>query len=179
MKICELFQEKINPDTVKPGFEQRKDLNDRFYLIARGRPMENAADVMGVIITAYDAETENTFEQSQGIASARLIVRTDKDSDEKFLVSSMTYTDKKYQRIGLANAIYKFARELGNDILPSSARTADGRALWAAGDPGTDPRPFPNKTPPDPARYKKWEPEPPPEKKVKPTMLQRFKQMFA
>lgn len=35
------------------------------------------------------------------------------------------------KRQGIATAMYQFAKELGNDINPSSKQTPDGRAFWA------------------------------------------------
>ena len=39
--------------------------------------------------------------------------------------------NKPHTRKGIASAMYKFAEELGNDIMPSSMQTPDGRAFWA------------------------------------------------
>ena len=40
------------------------------------------------------------------------------------------HVDPKHRRKGLATAMYKFARELGNDIAPSSKQTAMGKLFW-------------------------------------------------
>jgi len=40
------------------------------------------------------------------------------------------HVDPKHRRRGLATAMYKFARELGNDIAPSSKQTGMGRLFW-------------------------------------------------
>jgi ribosomal protein S18 acetylase RimI-like enzyme len=38
---------------------------------------------------------------------------------------------KEYRRKGIADAMYKFASELGNDIIPSSKQTPLGKAFWS------------------------------------------------
>lgn len=43
--------------------------------------------------------------------------------------------DKKHRRQGIATAMYKFAKGLGNDISPSSKQTGMGRDFWATKSP--------------------------------------------
>jgi ribosomal protein S18 acetylase RimI-like enzyme len=41
------------------------------------------------------------------------------------------HVDPKHRRKGLATEMYKFAKELGNDINPSDKQTALGKLFWA------------------------------------------------
>lgn len=40
------------------------------------------------------------------------------------------HIDPKHRRKGIATAMYKFAKELGNSISPSSKQTAMGKLFW-------------------------------------------------
>lgn len=46
------------------------------------------------------------------------------------LESAGTYVSKDFQRQGIATEMYKFLAENGNDIVPSKAQMADGKAMW-------------------------------------------------
>ena len=47
------------------------------------------------------------------------------------LVAAGVYVDPAYQRKGVASSMYSFAKELGNDVIPSVDQSDDARAMWA------------------------------------------------
>jgi GNAT superfamily N-acetyltransferase len=130
MRAHEFIQDDINPETVKPGFEQKRWYKGRYLMVARAREMDEYEDrpTKGLIIKVYDPKTTSMWFKSAGIAQARFIV-VDRDHME---VSMVSVADE-YQRQGIASAMYNFARELGNEVQPSQNRTDMGKAFWSAG----------------------------------------------
>jgi GNAT superfamily N-acetyltransferase len=127
MRLFEIT-ERINPESVDSSFKVEKDINDRFYLVARGHE-----ESRGLLIYVYDREKDNSSPMSY-IAFARLMVQNRKAPiDERYLSASFVYVSPEFQRRGLASAMYNFARELKNDILPSGSQTRDGKAFWSTG----------------------------------------------
>ena len=45
------------------------------------------------------------------------------------------YVDARHRRKGIATAMYRFAKELGNDIQPSKKQTGMGQKFWATKNP--------------------------------------------
>lgn len=130
MRAHEFVQDDINPETVKPGFKREKWYRGRYLLRAEARPHDEyeVRPLKGLIIKVYDTQTKSMWFQKAGIAQARFIV-VGRDHME---VSTVQVANE-YQRQGIASAMYNFARELGNEVKPSSNRTDQGRAFWAAG----------------------------------------------
>ena len=52
---------------------------------------------------------------------------------DPYVVGGNVSVWKEYQRKGIATEVYKFVRELGNDIKPSTTQTAAGKAFWDSG----------------------------------------------
>lgn len=130
MRAHEFVQDDYNPETVKPGFEKKRWYKGRYLMVAQAREPDKYEDrpARGLIIKVYDPSSKSMWFKSAGIAQARFIV-IDRDHME---VSMVSVADE-YQRQGIASAMYNFARELGNEVRPSSNRTAQGKAFWAAG----------------------------------------------
>lgn len=57
------------------------------------------------------------------------IVEFDQNSDA--LVADSVHIQPAHRRKGIATAMYKFAKELGNDISPSQSQTGQGKDLWS------------------------------------------------
>lgn len=125
----EFVKDDYNPATVEPGFKKEKWYKGRYLLKAEAR--ERSDDIhdttKGLIITVYDTESKSTYHDKWGIASARFILIND------HMEVSMVQVSSDYRRQGIASAMYNFARELGNDIMPSKSQTVDGKAFWASG----------------------------------------------
>ena len=119
MKVAELFED-VNQKVFRPGFEQTKELPNGYKLIAKPGYVK------------IDAKQSEQF---------RIEVKTPKNvtigwvnfevkGDGKWLEALDLVVDKKHRRKGLATEMYKFARELGNTIKPSSKQTGMGKVFW-------------------------------------------------
>ncbi len=49
-----------------------------------------------------------------------------------YLLAGNLRVDDEFQRKGIATAMYKFVKSLGNDIKPSNIQTEKGKAFWAS-----------------------------------------------
>ena len=143
-----VIDEYINKDTVTPGFKKEKwIMGGKYKLVATARDRKNDKDAEGLIIRVIDPEDTSVFRPGE-VGSVRLIVKGDGSYDDKTLSASLLGVDDDHQRKGLASAMYQFARELGNDIMPSNAQTDMGKAFWQGGaGVGKD---FPEELPPEP-----------------------------
>ena len=147
------LNEKINEKVVEPGFTAEKWINGQYLLRAVARETNDPNDnLRGLIITAHDPKSNSSFSDTWGIGMVRFVARQDKQTGDWYLVSSSTSVNNKYQRQGIASAMYQWARELGNDIEPSSNRTAQGQHFWnrgaGVGRQFTDQQPEPAKSEP-------------------------------
>jgi len=163
--------EYVNKDTVTPGFKKEKwIMGGKYKLVATARDRKNDKDAEGLIIRVIDPEDTSAFRPGE-VGSVRLIVKGDGSYDDRALSASLLGVDDDHQRKGLASAMYQFARELGNSIIPSNAQTDMGKAFWQGGAGiGKD---FPEELPPEPEA--KQEPEVEPEVK-KPFWKRLFKE---
>jgi putative chitinase len=124
LAVKETFtSERINPDTMKSGFNQRKNiLDDKFYLVATG----NDSDYGGSLtIQVFTNE-----KPSEEIGYAGFSIRNRREDNEPHLRAGMITVLPRFRKMGIAKEIYKFVNELGNDIAPSTNQTADGQAMW-------------------------------------------------
>ena len=181
MRAQEFIPEKINPDTIEPGFEITRRMKNGLVIRARGDslPSNNPAypDYFGVKIQVYDPKDDPELRWS--IADARFRARQDPETGEWYMYSVSTGTKERYQRQGIASAMYNFARMLGNDLKPSRLQTDKGRAFWQQGGAGagrdlelTDEPVYQAPPPPPP----KAEPEPEPRPRG---FLQRWRKILA
>jgi len=120
-----MISDDYNPATVRPGFKKEKLYKDRYLLRAEAVKMDKY-DVgrreRGLMIEVFDSKNPGDL-----IAYTKLLV------SKLDMIPAATWVKPQYQRQGIASAMYNFARELGNDIIPSSDQTADAEAFWAAG----------------------------------------------
>ena len=161
MRAHEFVDEKINPESVKPGFKKEKWIMGKYLMKAEAMENPENPNIQGIIVRVYDPKSKSIWIQSSGIGHARFLVHQDKTGDEHMEVS-FVMVDNEYQRQGIASAMYQFARELGNDVKPSNARSDDAKAFWNAG--AGAGKEFPEQPPP---------PEPEPKPEVKPQPAQR------
>jgi hypothetical protein len=119
MRAAEFTVEKINPDTLKSGFTQERDiLNDQFRLVATGK--DNTLTVQ--VYTKSDSPEE--------VGYAGFGVRERREDNEPYLRAGMIAISPRFRKLGIAKEIYKFANDIGNDIMPSTNQTDDGKAMW-------------------------------------------------
>lgn len=111
--------ERVNPQTISPGFHDERQLPNGMTMVADANDQGT-----GLIIKMFDGD-----DRKNDIAFTRFLARKN-GRDEPSLQASFVYVNEKYRRQGLAKAMYQYAQELGNDILPSDSQTDAGRAMW-------------------------------------------------
>ena len=167
MRFRELATEKVNAKTVEPGFKIEKKLG-HLRMVATARDAAREDGILGVIVKVYDDRKKSIWPE---IATARLMIDTKDITDpNNVLKASFLHVDPDYRRQGIASAMYNFARELGNDLAPSTNQSSLGRAFWTGGGgigKGYNPPPEPEiiKTAPAPA--------------PKPSLFNKLKSVFA
>jgi hypothetical protein len=115
-----VIDEYINKDTVKPDFTVEKEIQNGYILKAKG--LENGE---GIEIRVFDPK--NVF-SNVPIADATFKL----NDDDKTLTSSLTTVHHKYQKQGIARAMYQFVHDLGNDIQASKTLLPGGQRMWDA-----------------------------------------------
>jgi GNAT superfamily N-acetyltransferase len=149
MRAKEFVNDDYNRETVKPRFQKEKWYKGRYLLKAEARPFDEyeVKPTKGLIVTVFDTKSKSIWFSQAGIARARFIVVGD------HMEVSTVQVATEYQRQGIASAMYNFARELGNDVLPSRNQTDMGKSFWSAGagagksTPNEPPAPEPELTP--------------------------------
>ena len=116
----EIIDEYINKDTINPDFTVEKEIQNGYILKANG--LESGK---GIDIKVYDPKS--VFSNSPiGNATFKL------NNDDKTLTSSLTTVHHKYQKQGIARAMYQFVHDLGNDIQASKVLLPGGQRMWDA-----------------------------------------------
>jgi hypothetical protein len=115
-----VIDEYVNKDTVKPDFTVEKEIQNGYILKAKG--LENGE---GIEIRVFDPK--NVF-SNVPIADATFKL----NDDDKTLTSSLTTVHHKYQKQGIARAMYQFVHDLGNDIQASKTLLPGGQRMWDA-----------------------------------------------
>jgi hypothetical protein len=115
-----VIDEYINKDTVNPNFTVEKEIQHGYILKAHG--LENGE---GIEIKVFDPK--NVY-SSVPIADATFKL----NNDDKTLTSSLTTVHHKYQKQGIARAMYQFVHDLGNDIQASKTLLPGGKRMWDA-----------------------------------------------
>lgn len=121
MKVNELF-EAVNPKVFRAGFEKTKEILDGKYKLV-----------------ATNGYLPYTTPQTLVSKQFRIEVRTAKnvrvgwvnfENIDDNLEALDLVVEPKHRRKGIATEMYKFAKELGNTIKPSSKQTGMGKAFW-------------------------------------------------
>jgi ribosomal protein S18 acetylase RimI-like enzyme len=122
MLLRELF-EAVNKDIFWSSFKEEKEiLGGKYKLIATAGYIEHGA--------------ANQYKSKQ----FKIVAKTAKNKqvalvnfevkDNKLEAIDIT-VDADHRRKGIATEMYKFARELGNDIQKSEKQTALGKKFWS------------------------------------------------
>lgn len=128
MRSHEFINDDYNRDTIRPGFTAEKMYKDRYLLRAvAADPKKETYHTPGLRITAYDSESDDLNHRDFGVGSALFLVH------RNHMRVYTVWVYESYRRQGIASAIYNFARELGNEVRPSSNQTDLGKAFWAGG----------------------------------------------
>lgn len=112
----------INPEVFREGFQKIKELVGGRKLVAY-----STRDEYGPVFRVSTRGPDGAELGSADFIPTRGGLKMMKDRD---LMSALTEVDPRVQRQGLATEMYKFAAELGNDIVPSTAQTLEGKAMW-------------------------------------------------
>ena len=133
MKISEV----INPDIVRDDFHAEKIIDSpvgKLRLVAKNIATGNVPQFVVSVIN----------EEGQSIGHFRFVVVDYKPSKkilgfklksklDPYVTGGNVSVWGEYQRKGIATQVYKFVRELGNDMRPSTKQTAAGKAFWDSG----------------------------------------------
>lgn len=117
------FTETINPKVFARGFEQTKE-HGVYELVATPGEMP--------YIPGKKARASDQFRIEARLGSVVVGWVNFKVTNNRLEAIDLVVNDE-HQRKGIATAMYKFAQELGNDIMRSTMQTGDGRAFWASG----------------------------------------------
>lgn len=119
----------INPEVFKEGFERVKNLSDKgIKLIARFR--ESGFDGNPVlVIEAYRKDRSNTA-RDLPIGNVEFETTSGKISKNSDLFAVEARVNPHLRRQGIATEMYRFARELGNDIRWANSQTDAGFNMW-------------------------------------------------
>jgi hypothetical protein len=109
----------INPEVFKEGFQKLKQLADGTWL--------RAYSDMGEFRIEAIKDSHRVGETYMGPE-----YRDRKNSSERDLQAWITKVNPDHQGKGLASEMYKFASELGNDVVAGTSQTPAGRALWSS-----------------------------------------------
>lgn len=111
------INEVINPDIHHSQFRHEVEIGGLLY---KAEVDNESGYGTQLIITAYAGNKE--------VAQIEFIV----DEDHNSLVSANTWVLPKYQDQGVATTMYSYAKQLGNDIVPSRIQTDQGERMWRA-----------------------------------------------
>lgn len=117
--------EKVNDDIFWRGFEQKKEIelpSGKFVLVAKAGHIELNAD---------PAHKSKQFRIEVQKPNGNMIGRVNFIQNDGKLEAIDVKVEKPYRRMKLATEMYKFARELGNDIQKSDKLTPLGAAFWS------------------------------------------------
>lgn len=132
MKIHEIITEAVNTRGFVAGFKRSKPiLGGDYTLVATPGFLGYGAPRHGATSNNFRITALDSSGQQVGLVD---FVRTaDTDEHDAIFADSLEVMPS-HRRRGIASEMYKFARELGNDIQPSSRQTAMGRDFWSKRD---------------------------------------------
>lgn len=120
-----VVSEKVNDDIFWKGFERKKEIETKmgtFTLVAKAGYIELHADP-AFKSKQFRIEVLNTF--------GAMVGRVNFIEKDGKLEAIDAMVEKKFRRMHLATEMYKFARELGNDINKSDKLTPMGQSFWS------------------------------------------------
>jgi ribosomal protein S18 acetylase RimI-like enzyme len=118
MKVSDLF-EAVNQAQFKPGFSKEKAILDgKYKLVATNGYLK------------INSKQSDQFRIEVQTARGTKLGWVNFENKDGHLEALDLFVDKNFRRRGLATEMYKFARELGNDIRPSSKQLGNGKDFW-------------------------------------------------
>jgi GNAT superfamily N-acetyltransferase len=131
MKLSELL-EKVNDKIFWKNFHEEKVVLDGKYKLV--------AMCGWIKITAKNPYRSEQFRIVVKTANGAEVGWVNFEQHDKHLEALDLYIQPAHRRKGLATEMYKFARELGNDIAPSKLQTGMGKQFWSKIDHATGNR---------------------------------------
>lgn len=117
-----LLNEIINQSVFRRGFEKSKEILDgEFTLVAKHGYIQYSPTKKINVSHQFRIEA---FRGKEQVGWVNFEPRGESLEALDLVVI------EKYRRKGIATEMYKFAKELGNSIIPSSKQTALGKAFW-------------------------------------------------
>lgn len=130
------INEAINTDIVKSGWSAEKTLTlpklGDIKLQARNINAKQPPQFMVDVFDDHDRHLgyfRFVVMDWEPAPKFRIFSRFSKQSDP-YVIGGNVSVDSRYQRRGIARAVYQWVRSLGNDIRPSTIQTPAGQAMW-------------------------------------------------
>lgn len=124
MRLNDLFQERVNKQMLDPKWSAKKTIDTSVG------PLELSARYHGAVTDQIIITASLNGKQ---VGQVRFVVSS-ADRKEPVLVAGNLNVDRDQQRKGIASAMYRWAKELGNTIEPSYSQTDAARAFWKSFD---------------------------------------------
>lgn len=125
MKIDEFITERVNDKVFYTDFLQKKEILDGAYILTA------TAGWVGYGNKNYKSDQFRIVARTSKGAEVGWVNFENKDDKLEALDLSI---QPAHRRKGIATEMYKFARELGNDIAPSKLQTSMGKQFWSQKD---------------------------------------------
>ena len=140
MRANEFIAEKVNPKMAERDFYAEKDIDiptvGTLKLVAHGMdtdyPHQFVVNVINdegekvgrfrFVMMKYNPEKRNMF----GFKVS--------SKEDPYVIGGNVSVWDEYQKKGIATQVYKFVKELGNDIRPSTTQSPAGKAMWKSFD---------------------------------------------
>ena len=124
-KVKDELDEKVNNELFNDQTIV-KQINDRMYMKARAW-RESYGGILEIHTYVKDPQYSDL---DKDIGYVRFRVKKRSIDGEPYLEAGMVHVNEQFRRQGIARLMYQWANELGNEILPSTAQLAPGRAMW-------------------------------------------------
>ena len=125
MKITDLF-EKVNDKIFWSDFHREKSILDDSYKLV--------ATHGWIKMNAKPAHKSEQFKITAKTAKGAEVGWVNFEKHDDKLEALDLSIQPAHRRKGIATEMYKFARELGNDIAPSRLQTGMGKIFWSKKD---------------------------------------------
>ena len=130
MKILDFINEKVNDKLFYQGYEKNKSILDGNIILVASAGYVGYGSRPGYKSTQFRIVAKTAKGAEIGWVNFE-------NKDDKLEALDLTI-QPQYRRQGIATEMYKFARELGNDISPSKLQTTMGKAFWSKKDHSHD-----------------------------------------
>lgn len=124
MKYTEIVNELINRDVIRIGWTDEQPILNGKYIL-KSTVTKDWNDKPSLQIKVYDPKI-NANKYAIAHAQFRIGLRW----FTSHLIASLIHVDQEYQKQGIATAMYKYIRDLGNTIRPSFVQLGPGKAMW-------------------------------------------------